>query len=178
MTTKIVPVEVITEKIFEIHGQKVMLDAELAKLYGVSNKALNQAVKRNRQRFPADFMFQLSRRERDELVTKCDRLTKLKHSSVMPHAFTEAGVAMLSSVLNSEKAVQVNVQIIRAFIKLRTMLSEHEALRHAIQGLEGRVSRNERNIQIAINTLQKLIAPPKLPQKRHKMGFGPPTKKK
>ena len=101
--SNIVPIGVITERIFEIRGQKVMIDTDLAVLYEVPTKALNQAVKRNSARFPEDFMFQLTLAERNELVTKCDRLTNLKHSSVMPHAFTESGVAMLSSVLNSER---------------------------------------------------------------------------
>jgi len=106
----IVPVEVITDKIFEIRGHKVMIDRDLAELYQVSTKVLNQAVKRNPSRFPHDFMFQLNKNERNELVTNCDRLTKIKHSSVLPHVFTESGVAMLSSVLNSERAVSVNIQ--------------------------------------------------------------------
>ncbi len=177
----IVPVEIITEKIFEIHGQKVMIDADLAYLYGVTTKVLNQAVKRNRGRFPADFMFQLTKEERNELVTNCDRLTNLKHSTTMPYVFTEGGVAMLSSVLNSEKAIQINLQIIRAFIRLRHMLSEHDALRLAIEGLERRVSRNKRDIQLAIKVLQQVFSPPKTkvpPKKKFKIGFGPPEKKK
>lgn len=176
----IIPIEVITEKIFEIRGQKVMIDADLAHLYGVGTKVLNQAVKRNSSRFPDDFMFQLTKEERDELVTNCDRLTNLKHSSAMPYVFTENGVAMLSGVLNSEKAVQINLQIIRAFVRLRRMLVEHDALRLAIEGLERRVSRNERDIHLAIKVLQQVLFPPKekIPEKKkHKMGFGPPDKK-
>lgn len=171
-----VPVEIITERIFEIRGHKVMIDADLAALYVVPTKALNQAVKRNQARFPEDFMFQLTVNERDELVTKCDRLTKLKHSSVMPHVFTESGVAMLSSVLNSEQAVMINVQIIRAFIRLRRMLIDHEALRLAIEGLERRVGKNERDIQMAIKALQSILTPPETQIKKRKMGFCPPDK--
>jgi len=177
----IVPVEVITEKIFEIRGQKVMIDADLAVLYEIPTKALNQAVKRNAARFPDDFMFQLTLAERNELVTICDRLTKLKHSSVMPRVFTESGVAMLSSVLNSERAALINVQIIRAFVRLRQMLTEHDALRIAIEGLERRVNRNERDIQMALKVMQQVFFPPeqKVPtkSKAQKMGFGPPEKK-
>ena len=112
--SSIIPVEVIAEKIFEIRSQKVMIDADLAKLYGVPTKRLNESVKRNAKRFPEDLMFQLSMQERDELVANCDRFTNMKHSSALPHAFTEVGVAMLSSVLNSETAIQINLQIIRA----------------------------------------------------------------
>jgi len=119
-------------------------------------------------------MFQLTKKEKDELVTKCDRLTKLKHSSVMPYVFTESGVAMLSSVLNSERAALINVQIIRAFVRLRKMLTEHAVLRIAIEGLEKRMSRNERDIHLAINILQQVFFPPevKIPEKKFKIGFG------
>jgi hypothetical protein len=176
----VIPVEVITQRIFEIHGHKVMLDVDLAALYEVPTKALNQAVKRNPARFPDDFMFQLTVAERNELVTKCDRLTNLKHSSVMPHVFTESGVAMLSSVLNSERAVLINVQIVRAFIRLRQMLNDHDTLRFAIEGLERRVDVNDRNIQLALNLLQQVLFPPEkpVPIKTQKMGFTPPEKKK
>jgi hypothetical protein len=174
----IVPAEVITDRIFQIRGQKVMIDADLASLYEVPTKALNQAVKRNVARFPEDFMFQLQRQERDELVTICDRFTKLKHSASMPYAFTESGVAMLSSVLNSDRAALINVQIIRAFISLRRMLANHDALRLAIEGLEKRVGRNERNIQLALKVLQQVLFPAErqIPQKTQKMGFGPSAK--
>ncbi len=172
----IVPVEVIAEKIFEIRGQKIMIDADLARLYGVQTKRLNEAVKRNAKRFPEDLMFQLSTAERDELVANCDRFTNLKHSAALPHAFTEAGVAMLSSVLNSETAIQINLQIIRAFIRLRRMLIDHEALRLAIEGLERRVGKNERDIQLAIKAIQAILTPPDPPKKKFKIGFGPPDK--
>ena len=105
------PVELIERAIFIIRGHKVLIDADLALLYKVPTKALNQAVSRNESRFPADFMFRLTKEEKLELVTNCDRLQRLKHSSAMPRAFTEQGVAMLSSVLNSERAIQVDIQI-------------------------------------------------------------------
>jgi hypothetical protein len=124
-------------------------------------------------------MFQLAAIERDELVTKCDRLTKLKHSSSMPHVFTEGGVAMLASVLNSERAALVNIQIVRAFVRLRKMLTEHDALRLAIEGLERRVSRGERDIHLALSMIQQILFPPQrqIPVKTQKMGFGPPEKR-
>jgi hypothetical protein len=176
MTTR-VPVEIITERIFEIRGQKVIVGADLAKLYGVQTKRLNEAVKRNSQRFPDDLMFQLTPKERDELVANCDRFTNIKHSSSLPHAFTEAGVAMLSSVLNSETAIQINLQIVRAFIRLRRMLIDHEALRLAIEGLERRMGKNERDIQIAIKAIQSILTPPDPPKKNFRIGFCPPEKK-
>ncbi len=138
---EIVTLDNISDKIFEIRNQKVMIDADLAVLYAIPTKALNQSVKRNSVRFPEDFMFQLTQIERNELVTKCDRLTKLKHSSVLPYAFTENGVAMLSSVINSERAALINIQIIRAFVRLRRMLAENDALRYAVEGLERRVGK-------------------------------------
>jgi len=177
----IVPIEAITEKIFEIRGQKVMIDADLAILYDVSTKRLNEAVKRNITRFPEDFMFKLTIEEKNELVANCDRLTNLKHSSSNPFVFTENGVAMLSSVLNSEKAIQINLQIIRAFVRLRRMLTEHDALRLAVEGLERRVVRNERDIQLALKVLQQVLFPPKenIPEKKKiKMGFSKPEKNK
>ena len=175
--SNIIPVEIITEKIFEIRNQKVMIDADLAKLYGVPTKRLNEAVKRNSQRFPDDLMFKLSTEERNELVANCDRFTKMKHSTALPHAFTEAGVAMLSSVLNSETAIQINLQIVRAFIRLRRMLIDHDALRLAIEGLERRVGKNERDIQIAIKAIQSILTPAEPPKKKVKIGFCPPDKK-
>ena len=107
----IVSVEAIAGKTFLNRGMKVMLDADLAELYGVTTKALNQAVTRNEQRFPSDFMFRLTKEEKQELVTNCDRLNRLKHSSALPRVFTEQGVAMLSSVLRSERAIRVNIQV-------------------------------------------------------------------
>lgn len=110
MTTAL-SVEAITHKILILRDQKVLLDRDLAGLYGVSTKALNQAVKRNTRRFPPDFMFRLTKKEKDELVTNCYRFQPLKHSTVTPQAFTEQGVAMLSSVLNSQRAIDVNIVI-------------------------------------------------------------------
>lgn len=175
--TSILPVEVIAERIFIIRGEKVMIDADLARLYGVETKRLNEAVKRNAARFPEDLMFELDLVERNELVANCDRFANLKHSSAMPHVFTEAGVAMLSSVLNSETAIQINLQIIRAFIRLRRMLTDHEALRLVVEGLEKRMNKNERNIKMAIDAIQSILTPPPEPTKKKiKMGFTPPPK--
>ena len=115
-------VKTIESKILTIRNQQVMIDRDLAELYGTETKVLNQAVKRNIERFPEDFMFALEQSEKDELVTNCDQFKTLKHSSVMPYAFTEQGVAMLSSVLKSTVAVDVNIQIMRAFVSMRHFL--------------------------------------------------------
>jgi hypothetical protein len=130
------PIERITSKILLIRNQNVILDADLATLYGVATKMLNQAVKRNEKRFPSDFMFRLTKEEKEELVTNCDRLKKLKHSTSMPRAFTEQGVAMLSSVLNSDRAIAVNIQIMRAFTQLRQMLLTNKDLKKKIESME------------------------------------------
>lgn len=113
-----------------------MIDRDLAELYGVETKKLNQAVKRNIKRFPEDFMFQLSDKEQNELVTNCDHLKKLKFSYQNAYAFTEHGVTMLASVLNSEKAIEINVQVVRAFIQLRQMSLENKDLSKRVAELE------------------------------------------
>lgn len=127
---------IIKNLIFEIRGQKVMIDRDLAELYEIETKKLNQAVKRNIKRFPTDFMFKLTDEEQSELVTNCDRLQNLKHSSSNAYAFTEHGVTMLASVLNSDKAIEINVQIVRAFVQLRQFVLEHKDLTKRFQELE------------------------------------------
>lgn len=119
MAKELVLTKTIESRIFTIRGQKVMIDRDLAEIYEVETKKLNQAVKRNITRFPKEFMFRLSAKEFHELVTICDRFKTLKHSSSTPYAFTEHGIAMLSSVLKSNKAIAINIEIIKAFIKLR-----------------------------------------------------------
>lgn len=127
--------------IFEFRGYKVMIDLDLAALYETNTKALKQQVKRNIDRFPPDFMFELTREEKKQLVTNCDRLSNLKHSSINPFAFTEQGVAMLSSVLRSKKAIQVNIEIMRAFSNYRAMLRENEELRKEVKELDNKLNR-------------------------------------
>ncbi len=132
----IVPYERILNTIILLRGKKVMIDRDLADLYGVQTKVLNQAVKRNIKRFPPDFMFKLTNTEKNKVVTDCDHLNDLKFSTQLPYVFTEQGVAMLSSVLNSERAIQVNIQIIRTFTKLRELLSTNIKLRQKIESME------------------------------------------
>jgi len=162
----LVPAERIEQAILLIRGQKVLIDRDLAQLYQVSTKVLNQAVKRNLKRFPLDFMFQLNSEENRELVTNCDRFGKLKHSSTLPFAFTEQGVAMLSSVLNSDRAVEVNIQIMRAFVRLRQMLSTHIKLAKKIENLERKYDSQFSVVFEAIRALMKEPEPPK-----RKIGF-------
>ena len=169
MVDSIIPLENIESRIFLIRGQKVMLDRDLAGLYGVATKVLNQAVKRNTKRFPDDFMFKLTPSEKNELVTNCDRFKILKHSTSTPFAFTEQGVAMLSSVLNSERAVQVNIAIMRAFVKLREMLSTNKELAHKLEQLERKIEKHDEEIKLIFDAIRQLMAPPE-PKKR-KIGF-------
>ncbi|MDD4929914.1 MAG: ORF6N domain-containing protein [Gallionella sp.] len=123
--TLIASVAQIESKIFLIRGQKVMLDTDLAELYGVQTKVLNQAVKRNIERFPSDFTFQLTAIEKTEVVTNCDHLARLKYSSTLPYAFTEHGALMLGNVLKSDRAVEVSLMIVRTFVQLRQMLASN-----------------------------------------------------
>jgi hypothetical protein len=128
----IIPVERIQKCILYIRGEKVMLDRDLAQLYGVETRVLNQAVKRNIDRFPEDFMFKLDKAEVEKVITNCDNLKDLKFLPSTPHAFTEQGVAMLSSVLRSKQAVAVNIAIMRTFVQLRRILADNALLRKKI----------------------------------------------
>lgn len=177
----IIPVEAITDKIFEIRGQKIMLDRDLAPLYGVTTAHLKRAVKRNKKRFPADFMFQLEMEEFESLRCQIGISKKRGGTRYMPFVFTEQGVSMLSAVLNSSKAVEISILIVRAFVRLRNMLLENDALRYAIEGLEKSVKKNQRDIQLALTVIQQVLMPPKYPkpkESKYKIGFGPPEKKK
>lgn len=163
----IVPTEIIEQRIFLIRGEKVMVDRDLAELYQVQTKVLNQSVKRNLDRFPPNFMFQLSEKERDELVTNCDRFERLKHSTSLPFVFTEQGVAMLSGVLKSKRAIQVNIQIMNTFVQLRRMLADNKALAQRLDELERKY---DAQFKVVFDALRKLIAPPDPPKRR--IGFG------
>lgn len=133
---ELIELNTIKDYIFTIRGKRVMIDRDLAQLYGVETKKLNQAVKRNIDRFPQDFMFQLTNEEQNELVTNCDHLKNLKYSYQNAYAFTEHGVTMLSSVLNSKRAIEINIQVVRAFISLRQYALEHKDLTQQIQELQ------------------------------------------
>ena len=157
--------------IYNVRGKAVMLDRELARLYGVTTGNFNKAVKRNLKRFPADFMFQLTQEEYENLRFQIGISRRHGGRRYMPYVFTEQGVSMLSAVLNSPKAVEISIYIMRAFVKLRTILAENEALRYAIEGLERRVGKNERDIQIAIEAIQQILEPPPDKKKKIPMGF-------
>ena len=171
---ELIPEELIERKIFLLRGQKVMISIHLAKLYGVKVKVLIQTIKRNIERFPEDFMFQLTREEtqslRSQFVTLNNSGSKRgKHLKFMPYAFTEQGVAMLSSVLRSKKAVQVNIAIMRAFVKLRQILFHHKELAHKLEEIERKISRHDEDIQNIFEAIRQLMAPPEKPKRR--IGF-------
>jgi hypothetical protein len=169
MSARITPEEIITNKILFVGGKKVMLDRDLAELYGVTTKALNQAVARNVTRFPEDFMFRLVKREIDELVTNCDRFKLLKHSSSLPYVFTEQGVAMLSGVLNSKRAIEVNIAIMRVFVRLRQVISENKELLKKINQMERKLGKHDEEIQVIFDVIKRLMS---VPQKgKKKIGF-------
>jgi phage regulator Rha-like protein len=165
----LVPDEIVMDKIFMIRGKKVMIDRDLAELYGVPTKRLNEQVKRNIKRFPADFMFQLTEDEKKEVVAKCDRFGALKHSSQPPYAFTEHGAVMLASVLNSEKAIAVNVQIVRIFTKMREILLTNKDILLKLEQLERSVVKNSEDIKMIFSVLKQLLNPP--PEPRVRVGF-------
>jgi hypothetical protein len=161
-----VPLEIIERRILLVRGQKVMLDVDLAELYQVPTKVFNQAVKRNPGRFPEDFMFQLTKEEfeylRSQFVTS--NVSGRGGRRYLPFAFTEHGVAMLSSVLNSQRAVQMNILIIRAFIKLREMLATHKDLARKMEELERRQKAQGQQIAEVCSIVKMLIAVPAKPQ--------------
>jgi phage regulator Rha-like protein len=161
--------EVIERKIYLIRGQRVMLDSDLAKLYGVEVKQLKRQVRRNIDRFPSDFMFQLLKEEYESLRRHFGTLKRGEHSKYLPYVFTEQGVAMLSSVLTSKRAVQVNITIMRAFVKLREMLSTHKELAHKLEQLERKIEKHDEEIKVIFDAIRQLMTPPE--PKRKKIGF-------
>jgi len=164
MSEKDIAVEVVATKILLMRGRKVMLDRDLAQLYGVTTGVLNQAVKRNRSRFPEDFMFQLKEEEFSSLISQFV-ISKRGGTRKLPYVFTEQGVAMLSTVLNSERAIQVNIAIMRAFVKLRELLLTHKELAQKLEELERKYQLHETDIQVIFEAIKKLLEPPDEPPK-------------
>lgn len=166
-STEIVPQQIIESKIFIIRGRKVMLDKDLAMLYCVETRTLNQAVRRNINRFPEDFMLQLTKEEMDNWISQIVISNKEKMGlRKRPYAFTENGVAMLSSVLKSERAITVNIQIMRTFTKIREMLATHKELRQKIEEME---QKYDYQFKIVFDAIKQLIEPSLKPKTR--IGF-------
>lgn len=168
MVSSLIPIERIEKRILLLRGHKVMLDADLAKLYGVTTFNLNKAVKRNRDRFPVDFMFQLTPEETKNLIFQIGIPSTgawggRRHH---PYAFTEQGVAMLSSVLRSKRAVQVNIEIMRAFVRLRDMIASNKELARRLNELE---KKYDRQFKVVFDAIRELMTPPETPRRR--IGF-------
>ena len=159
---ELISIEVITSKIFVIRGKKVLLDRDLAQLYEVTTRRLNEQVKRNIKRFPEDFMLRLTKSEKDELVAICDRFNSMKHSTTLPYVFTEQGIAMLSGVLNSNRAIMVNIQIMRAFTQLRRIFLTNKDLRHKIEKME---EKYDKQFAIVFKAIKQLLEPPSVKPK-------------
>ncbi|HBB98077.1 MAG TPA: DNA-binding protein [Blastocatellia bacterium] len=156
--SSLIPTEKIERAIYFIRGEKVMLDRDLADLYGVETKMLNRAVKRNLRRFPLDFMFQLSAEEASSLRYQIGTSKNTRGGRrYLPYVFTEQGVAMLSTALNSERAVLVNIEIMRAFVKLRQMLASNSELSHRLDELEGKY---DRQFKVVFDAIRQLMSPP------------------
>ncbi len=164
----LIPIERIENKIYIIRGQKVMIDKDLAELYGVETFNLNKAVKRNIKRFPSDFMFQLNKQEFRNLTFQFG-ISRWGGRRSLPYAFTEQGVAMLSSVLRSERAIQVNIVIMRAFIRLKQVLATHKELSRKVKELESRVNNQDSKIVQVFDAIKKMIEPLKKP--KNPIGF-------
>lgn len=174
--SELIPPEIIETKILLIRGMKVILDKDLAKLYDVATSRLNEQVKRNRDRFPADFMFQLDKKEFDSLISHFAISKSYKGGTrKLPNAFTEQGVAMLSSVLKSKRAVQVNIQIMRAFVKLREIISTQKELARKLRELELKIETHDENITAIFEAINQLLAPEEKPKR--KIGFEVKEKK-
>lgn len=159
----------IERSILVIQDQKVILDSDLAELYGVSTKVFNQAVKRNQDRFPEDFMFRLTA-EKSEAVTNCDHLRKLKYSNALPFAFTEHGAIMAANVLNSPRAITISVYVVRAFVKLRGLVNTQKDFSRKLEDLEKRLVEHDEKFEVVFTAIQELMQPPAEPPKR-RIGF-------
>ena len=167
----IIPIGQIEQRILLIRGQRVMLDADLAMLYGVPTRVLNQAVRRNLKRFPQDFMFKLTQPEKDQVITICDHLKNLKYAKALPNAFTEHGAIMVASVLNTERAVQISVFVVRAFVKLREMLSTRKELAHKLAALERKLQNHDESIRSLVVAIRQLMRPPEPETPKKRIGF-------
>jgi phage regulator Rha-like protein len=175
----LVPIEVIENKIFILRGRRVMLDRELAELYGVPVKRLNEQVKRNSDRFPEDFMFQLTLEEGKAVLLSRSQIATLNRGQNVkyrPYVFTEHGAVMLANVLRSPVAVRASIQVVRAFVHLRQLLATNQDLARQIEALERKVGKHDADLQAILTMLRNLLQPPPAPAKRP-IGFVGPGKK-
>lgn len=162
----IIPIERIERSILFIRGEKVMLDADLAVLYGVPTKRLNEQVRRNKDRFPEDFMFQLCEKEKAEVVANCDHFKMLKFSPYLPYAFTEHGAIMLATVLNSPIAVKASIKVVRAFVRLLQLITSNAELARKIDAME---KKYDAQFKVVFDAIRQLMTPPE--KHKRKIGF-------
>ena len=151
----------IKDKIYNIRNYQVMLDRDLAELYGVETKVFNQAVKRNIKRFPKNYRFQLNENEKNQLVTNCDRLNSMKHSSSLPYVFTEQGVSMLSAILKSDKAIDISIKIIDSFVSMRKLISQNISMFERFERVEQRLTIHDKNFDKLFEALENKSLKPK-----------------
>jgi hypothetical protein len=168
-SSSVIPIERVERTILLLRGQKVILDADLGKLYGVTTKRLNEQIRRNQARFPEDFVFRLTPEEKSEVVANCDHLFKLKFSPTLPLAFTEHGAIMAASVLNSPRAIETSILVVRAFIRLREILITHKELARKLEELERRIESHDEQIQNIFEAIRQLMSRPETTRK--KIGF-------
>lgn len=169
MSNETIPIKFIEDHIFLIRGKKVMFDSHLAELYGVATKRLNEQIKRNMPRFPDDFMFQLTENEHLNLRSQFATSRGYGGRRYLPYVFTEQGVAMLSSVINSEQAIQVNIAIMRVFVRLREILSANKELAQRLDQLEGRMGEKDKEIKVIFEAIRRLMSQPD--ESKRKIGF-------
>ena len=162
--------ESVMNKILLIRNKKVMIDRDLAELYAATTKRLNEQVKRNMKKFPKDFMFQLTLKEKDKVVATCDHLQSLKFSKTLPFVFTEHGAVMLASVLNSDRAIEVNIQIVRIFTKMKEMLLTHKDILLKLEQAEKKMNKHDDDIALIFKYLKQLLTEPE-PKPRTRIGF-------
>jgi phage regulator Rha-like protein len=167
----LVPTELIASKILLIRDQKVMVDSDIAELYGVTTKRLNEQVKRNKNRFPNNFMFELTKEEKNEVVANCDHLEKLKFSPVLPKVFTEHGIMMVANVLTSERAINVSIQIIEVFIKMREILTDSLSIKLDIEDIKKKLSNQSKNIELVFQYLDELTEKKNTEEPRIRIGY-------
>jgi len=152
-----IPDEAIINKIIVIRDYKVMIDKDLAELYGITTKRLNEQVKRNISRFPKDFMFQVTTSEKEKIIVQFDHLASLKFSPTLPYVFTEHGAVMLASIINSKKAIEVNIQVVRVFIQMRQSLADNTELRLLVEELRKKTDNNTKNIEVVFQYFDELL---------------------
>jgi len=167
-TAALIPQERIERSILVLRGEKVMLDADLAQLYGVTTRRLNEQVRRNLERFPADFIFQLTAEEKAEVVANCDHLSRMRFSSTLPLAFTEHGAIMAASVLSSKRAIDASVMVVRVFVRLRQLLASHAELARKLESLEKKC---DLEFEQVYDTIRALMSPPDDVPPKEPIGF-------